>query len=783
MSDYDAFIAAKVSQYKGAGFEVDERDLPDWLAPFQKRLAAIQLKLGSGGTWAATGLGKTRIELAVGDEIARKMDKPYLILAPLAVAAQTVREAHRVGLDGVRRIEDKADVRENDLICVTNYDRFDRMDLSMFSGVSLDESAILRNYTGKTKQSLVEGFAGYPYRHAATATPAPNDHMELGNHSEFLGVMNSTEMLMRWFINDAAHVGHYRLKGHAEKDFWRWIASWAVCIEKPSDLDPAFSDEGYILPALNLVRHIVEGAVPDDALFADAALSATSMHKEMRKTAKDRAECVAELVESEPDEQWLIWCNTNYEADELKKVLPAALEVSGSMTSDKERRERERILEAFGEGEVGQLITKPSIAGAGMNFQSCSHMAFVGLNYSFDAMYQAIRRCWRYGQHRPVNAHIVTAESEWSLLDSIERKQEQHERMVLNMVRQIGDARGDRHMKESNFDGLTEGRNWKLYLGDSIESIKKIEDNTIGLSVFSPPFSNLYTYSDSLRDMGNCVDHAEFFEHYRFLAPEILRITEPGRLCAVHCKDLPTYRNRDGASGLYDFPGDLIKCMESAGWDFHSRVTIWKCPVTERERTNNNGLLHKTVKRDSSQIRQGMADYVIVFRKTPPVDNLAEHPIARPNGFEEFIGDPELDPRTYHHHPSPYARLGGHDPALAIWRRYAEPVWWDISQTDVLNIKAARSDRDERHICPLQLGLIRRCIALWSNPEDIVYSPFAGLGSEGVVAIAEGRRFIGGELKIEYYNAAIASLTGADRIGRGQIGFNFDEHELEEVTP
>ena len=779
MIQYSEFIKNKVKMHEGTGFEVDDHDLPEWLAPFQKRLTSIQLALGSGGTWAATGLGKTRIELAVGNEIARKSDKPYLILAPLAVAAQTVREAKRVGLENVRRIEDKSDVLPSDLICVTNYDRLERMDLSAFSGVSLDESAILRNYTGKTKQQLVSGFAGYNYRHAATATPAPNDHMELGNHSEFLGVMPSTEMLMRWFINDAAHVGHYRLKGHAEEDFWQWIASWAVCIEKPSDLDPSFSDEGYILPPLNMLRHIVEGAIPDDALFADAALSATSMHKEMRKTAKDRAQSVADLIAEDPDEQWLIWCNTNYESDELRRVLPTALEVSGSMTSDKDRKERERILEAFGEGEIGQLITKPSIAGAGMNFQSCSHMAFVGLNYSFDAMYQAIRRCWRYGQRKPVNAHVVTAESEWSLLESIERKQESHERMVRNMIDQIGNARGGRFMRDVDTIDEASGKNWKLYLGDSVESVKNIEDDSVGLTVFSPPFSNLYTYSDSLRDMGNCADHEEFFRHFQFLAPELLRVTEPGRICAIHCKDLPTYRGRDGASGLYDFPGDLIRCMESAGWSFHSRVTVWKCPVTERERTNNNGLLHKTVKRDSSQIRQGMADYVIAFRKTPPDDNLAENPIVRPNGFDEFIGDEELDPRTYHQHPSPYARLGGKDSALAIWRRYAEPVWWDISQTDVLNVKMARSDRDERHICPLQLGLIRRCIQLWSNAGDTVYSPFTGVGSEGVVSIQEGRAFVGGELKREYFNVSINNLNDAAEIGRGQIGFDFEAAGLQ----
>jgi DNA modification methylase len=315
------------------------------------------------------------------------------------------------------------------------------------------------------------------------------------------------------------------------------------------------------------------------------------------------------------------------------------------------------------------------------------------------------------------------------------------------------------------------GRNWALYNGDCCEVIKGIPDESVDLTVFSPPFSSLYTYSDSEADMGNCASDEEFFAHFGFLAPELLRVTTTGRLCVMHVKDLPTYRNSDGASGLRDFPGQCIAAMERAGWTFHSRVTVWKCPVTERERTNNNGLLHKTVMRDSSQIRMGMADYVLAFRKTPPGDNLSTKPIERPNGFERYIGDAAQDPRETDQHPSKYARKGRDGrTSVEIWRRYAEPVWWDIDQTDVLNFRIARDEKDEKHICPLQLGLIRRCLELWSSPGDVVLSPFAGVGSEGFVALDDGRKFIGIELKPGYFATAIKHLESAEAYSGAQGG-------------
>lgn len=307
------------------------------------------------------------------------------------------------------------------------------------------------------------------------------------------------------------------------------------------------------------------------------------------------------------------------------------------------------------------------------------------------------------------------------------------------------------------------GDSWQLYNGDCCLVMQDLPEDSIDLCVHSPPFSSLYIYSDSENDMGNCASDEEFFTHYSFAIKEMLRITVPGRVCVVHCKDLPKYANVYGTTGLIDFPGACIQEFEDAGWVFHSRVTIWKCPVTERERTNNNGLLHKTVKRDGSQLRQGMADYLLVFRKPPSEGSglMSDKPVARERGFARYVG--QVDFTGEFEHPSPYARKkAASDSSIDIWRRYAEPVWWDVNQTNVLNFKQATSEKDEKHICPLQLDLIERCCDIWSNPGDVVFSPFAGIGSEGYSAIMAGRKFVGIELKESYFQSAIKNLCEAE---------------------
>lgn len=274
--------------------------------------------------------------------------------------------------------------------------------------------------------------------------------------------------------------------------------------------------------------------------------------------------------------------------------------------------------------------------------------------------------------------------------------------------------------------------NFTIYNGDCVEVIKGIPDKSIGLSVYSPPFSQVYTYSDSERDMGNASGDEEFLKHYAFLAGEILRITRPGRICAVHCKDLVDYKNSSGRAGLRDFPGDLIRIHEAAGWKYHARCTVWKCPVTEMQRTKAHGLLYKQLRADSTFSRMGLAEYILYFRKWADEGE-------------------EVEPVT--HKESDFS--------LDQWQKYASPVWMDIDQTDVLNVRQAREDKDEKHMCPLQLDLIERVVQMYSNPSDVVFSPFAGIGSEGVQSLKLGRKFVGIELKPSYYKTAVRNLDGA----------------------
>jgi hypothetical protein len=438
---YADFLASKTPHVVPSGVPLaDQPRLGKAPFDWQAELIRWSLMLGRAALFEECGLGKTLQQLEWANAVVEHADRNVLILAPLAVAAQTVQEGARFGIEA-RYARNQGEVKPG--ITVTNYDRLDAFDPDTFEGVVLDESSILKSYMGKTKRSLVEKFARLRFRLCCTATPAPNDVMELGNHCEFLGVMESHEMLTRWFINDTMAAGHYRLKGHAEDDFWRWVASWAACIARPSDVvgpdGQEYSDAGFELPGLDVHEHIVAagGRAKVGELFHDGKLTATTMHQEMRQTASARADRAAELVVSEPGEAWTIWCNTNYEADELRARIPDAVEVRGDDSLD----EKERKLAMFSDGSARRIITKPSIAGFGLNWQHCARSAFVGLSYSYEQFYQALRRSYRFGQKRAVQAHVIGAKSEQGIRSAIGRKQSEHTRMQERMARASREAR------------------------------------------------------------------------------------------------------------------------------------------------------------------------------------------------------------------------------------------------------------------------------------------------------------------------------------------------------
>lgn len=722
--DYQEFLASKKITNEPAGFEPGATNT--LLYNFQSDITRWAIRKGRVALFEECGLGKTFQQLEWAHHVCQHTKGSVLILAPLAVAPQTVREGEKLGVN-VTLCRSKEDVKPG--INIANYEMLHHFDTSIFAGVVLDESSILKSYDGKTRTAIIEAFNDTPYRLACTATPAPNDHMELGNHAEFLGVLTRAEMLAMFFVHDGGETSKWRIKGHAEDDFWRWVCSWAVMLKKPSDL--GYEDGNFKLPPITYYEHTISvDDKPDDRLFAVEALSLQDRQKARKNSTDERVKMCADMVNGS-DDTWLIWCGLNRESEALTKAIPGAVEVKGSDSN----KHKEWALNAFAMGEIRVLISKPKIAGFGMNFQVCHHTAFVGLSDSYEQFYQAVRRCWRFGQTEPVHVNIIIAETEGQVLKNIHRKDIDANRMADRMVENMHELnekeiRGEVHTR-SEYKMKTEtGDNWEMRLGDCVEETGKIEDDSIHYTIYSPPFASLYTYTDSERDMGNCTGADDFADHFKFLASELYRVTMPGRLMSFHCMNLPTSKVRHGFIGIHDFRGQLIKMFQDQGFIFHSEVCIWKDPVVAMQRTKALGLLHKQLKKDSCMSRQGIPDYLVTMRK--PGDN--------PERVEH---DNESFP-------------------VQVWQNYASPIWMDINPSNTLQKKSAREHKDEKHICPLQLEVIERALRLWSNPGDTVLSPFGGIGSEGYVAIKQGRKYIGIELKESYYKVAVANLEMAN---------------------
>ena len=426
MSDYTNFLARKAIIDPMTGIE-NVPELPSCLFPHQRDIVAWALRRGRAALFAGTGLGKSLMELAWGQVVNAHTGKPILHLAPLAVSNQMVREASKFGI--------AAHLGDGEGICITNYQKLDHFDLSRFGGIILDESSILKSTDGHYRTRLIEASQSIPFRLAATATPAPNDFMELGNHAEFLGIMSYTDMLATFFAHDGGETQKWRLKGHAENDFWKWMASWAVMLRKPSDL--GYPNDGYDLPPLNFVQHMVgiEYAPNLDTgmLFPMQAETLQERISARRATVEQRCAMAAQITPCDRPFVW--WCNLNSEAEMLAKLIPGAVNLHGGLKDG----DKERILIDFSEGRISHLVTKASLAGFGMNWQHCADTGFVGLNDSFEQFYQAVRRFWRFGQEKPVTCHIIASELEGATVSNIKRKESDAERMAAAMVLHMAD--------------------------------------------------------------------------------------------------------------------------------------------------------------------------------------------------------------------------------------------------------------------------------------------------------------------------------------------------------
>lgn len=894
--DYDDFVTGKRRAEVATGH--NPSSLNEYLFDFQHAIVTWAVRRGRAAIFADTGLGKTLMQLSWADEVATHSSGMVLILAPLAVSEQTIEQGASFGID-VRRVPNGG-TPDAPGVWITNYERMDAIDFDSLHGLVLDESSILKAHDGKTRQRIIDAAQGIPYRLSCTATPSPNDFEELGNQCEFLGVMTRTEMLATYFVNDTGDTGTWRLKGWGQSRFWEWMGTWAVVLRNPSDI--GFDGSRYILPEPQYIEHVVETDTTGD-LFAKPALTMLERRQAQRDSIEARCKALADVVNADASEPWLIWCHLNDEAELLQQLIPGSVNVQGSdspefkiaasrwfcyddslqndrlcdkltatekellgwtqkkkldahtcasttrktkkssgqshrknalsttrtggkntqpiqtgddSTETQQRRgaqqtqkgaslseskstelmdqntmqccigkvedaqyvfqqkqetiaeadytsitvTRQELSEAYcahhatleSENSKTQqnhsseqlntlsqqrsgrvLISKARMFGYGLNFQHCARMAFVGLDDSFEKFYQAVRRCYRFGQTRNVHVHLFTAENEGQILANLKRKEIQHHEMSANMIEHMKDImnnelQGQQNIVDEYREDTKTGEGYTVHLGDCVKWARRMKDNSIDYSVFSPPFADLFVYSNSDHDMGNCKDDAEFVAQMRYLIGELFRVLKPGRNVSFHCMNLPTTKMRQGFIGLRDFRGDLIRAFQDAGFIYHSEVCIWKDPVVAMQRTKALGLLHKTIRENSTMSRMGLPDYVVTMRKPGDCEDRVKH---------------------------------GDDLPVAMWQKYASPIWDDIDQGRTLNKLPARDENDEKHMCPLQLDVIERCIHLWTNPGDLVFSPFTGIGSEGYTAVKMGRRFVGTELKPQYWDLACQNIEDA----------------------
>ena len=723
---YEEFLKSKQKRVIDSGFEISESELNPMLFDFQKYIVKKALKAGKYAIFADCGLGKTPMQLDWAEKVTVKTQKPVLILCPLAVSAQTINEGKKFNVN-VEKL--KGEVFGTG-IYISNYEQLNNIDCDVFGGVVLDESSILKNFTGVYKNLIIEKFKQTPYKLACTATPSPNDLNEIGNHSEFLNILDAQDMRSRWFVRDEG-MNNYRLKGHAKKDFYGWISSWATMLTNPADLGFEETGKRFILPKLEFIEHeiVTELKIGTGRLFNEGHVNATNFNAELRLSKEKRLQKTIEICENTPG-QILIWIKQNEEGEWLRKNLQDCREVVGSDSIEY----KEKTLLGFAKGEFRILITKAKIAQFGMNFQNCSTQIFPSLDFSFEAFYQQVRRSYRFGQNANVNIHLIKTDTMENVKKTIEKKEKQFKEMQDEMNKNINSLTYGLLNQYERKEVKT--KDALLIKGDSCIEIKTIPDNSVDLIVFSPPFSSLFTYSNYIHDMGNNENHDEFFTQYGFLLKELYRILKPGRLMCCHTKDLGVYKNSSGYTGMYDFTGEHTKAVLNNEFKLHSKITIWTDPVLEMQRTKTQRLLYKQVTSDSSKSGIGMAEYITIFKKWDNSDEREWEPITN------------LNKQNFN---------------LDTWQKWASPVWMDIKRTDVLNNSEGTDLGDEKHIAPLQLEVIHRLVNLWSNEGEVVFTPFLGIGSEVYMAVKNNRKGIGIELKDSYFDTAVKNIRNAEQ--------------------
>lgn len=830
---YDAFIRGKIDYDRYFGFDVDESELSPSLLPHQRDLVRWAIKGGRRALFESFGLGKTLQQLEICRLILKHKGGKALIVCPLGVRGEFQHDA-RTLLDGLEVMPVRRDSElAGDGIYITNYEsvRDGRLHVNGFTVVSLDEASVLRSYGSKTYQSFLGMFKNVPYRYVATATPAPNRFKELIHYAGFLGVMDTGEALTRFFKRDSQKANNLTIYPHKEREFRLWLHSWAAFVTKPSDL--GYSDDGYDLPPLDMNWVEVDaddaGVVKADrygnvALYADATVSLSAEARVRRASVPARVNRVADIISEYPDgEQFVVWCDLNYEQDELEAMCErhdwSYASVRGSQSEDVQERE----LDAWRNRERRVLIGKPIMLGSGLNLQQCNKAIFAGLSYKFNDFIQAVHRIQRFGQSRTCHVWAISAQSERGVRDTLKRKWRDYESLrdgmedIMKQYRLTDVDMAKALRKNLGVERVEAGSSlWTFVNNDCVEETRRLDDDSVDLIVTSIPFSNHYEYTPNYNDFGSTSGNKEFWEQMDYLTPQLYRVLKPGRLYCCHVKDRILFGNATGTGlpTVDPFHAQALAHGLKHGFDYIGMITVVTDVVRENNQTYRLGWTEQC--KDGTKMGVGCPEYVLLFHK-PQSDRskgYADIPVTKSKdeysrarwqvdaaAFWRSSGDRHLTPEEYlnmdlktmsrtftreslekiysyetHVHVAETIDAEGRLPATFMALApgsWVPDVWSDIIRMRTLNLEQSKRG-EENHVCPLQIDLVERLINRYSNPGELVYDPFGGIATVPSVAVRLGRKGYGVELNPQYWLDGVTYCKAAQRDVDMPTLFDFD---------
>lgn len=820
--EYLEFLEKKIVVAKEYGSYINENVINNKLLPHQKDIVKWSIEGGRRAIFASFGLGKTIMQLELAVQVSNITNKPFLIVMPLGVVGEFKDDLEFLyPKKSIKYITDTDIISDvnNEVIYVTNYERIRKGDVTaeLFGGVSFDEASILRNLKTETTNYVLKHFKDVNYRFVATATPTPNDFIEILNYADYLGVIDRGHALTRFFQRDSTKAGSLTLYENKKSEFWKWVSSWAIFINKPSDL--GYEDDGYLLPKLNLHEELVENLTDKEilnkrgerVLFKDTTKSLVDVSREKSESINLRVEKAAEIVENKQNDSWILWHHLESERQSIEKRFKNDYNIK-SVYGSQTNKEKEDLLIDFKHGRYQILSTKPKIAGSGCNFQrKCNNMIFVGIDYKFNDFIQAIHRCYRFKQDKEVNVYIIYTQNEQDVLKALKEKWRKHIELqteMINIVREYGlntdKIKSD--MKRQIFKNRRSSQigGAKVFNEDTVVIHQEMESDSVDLVVTSIPFGDHYEYSDNYNDMGHNHGNDEFFKQMNFLTPNILRTLKPGKVAAIHVKDRIRYSYQNGTSftTIDDFSGKTVAHFVKHGFYLMGKITVTTDVVRENNQTYRLGWTEQC--KDATKMGVGLPEYILLFRKAPTYKDNAYADVPCVKTKDEYTrANWQLDAHAYwksdgnrffsmkeletmdvakiskywkkhnleniydfKEHLKVCEILEEQDKLSSLFMTLPnhsnnDLVWTDINRMNTLNTNQANRKK-EKHICPLQLDIIERLINRFSMKGDLINDPFGGLFSTAYKALEMERKAISTELNPEYYNDGLFYLKSIE---------------------